>query len=177
MGNAPPYFLRLRIYAKQINYFYRKLRALPPVYDNCPIRCIAPEADRQNGCPDCDFTIFYKKFKSNYYRIVEKEITRDLIEAGVEREKAIELAKEDTEATWTFENLRDDYRVLSELEARAGVETEDTPGGYSPDWNIRVKFGIDVIREERYKVRREIEYEHKENAQAKARAKRRRLNG
>lgn len=171
MGIAPPYFLRLRIYAKQINYFYRKLRALPPVYDRCPVRCIAPEADRLNGCPDCDFTIFYRKLKDNYYRLLKKDLTADLMERGVELEKATQLAETQANQFWTFENLQADYRSLSEIEALAGTETAERPGGLDPSWNIRTRTAIDIIREERYIVRREVEYEERQTTAAADRAK------
>lgn len=171
MGYAPPYYLRLRIYARQVNYFYRKLRLLPPVYDNCPVRCLAPEADRPNGCPDCDFTIAFNKFKTNYSRILKKELARELIEIGVEPDEAKERAERKAEGGWTFEELQEDYRTLSELEAIAGTETEDSPGGLDPNWNIRTRTAIDIIRDERYKVRREVRYEKEQEDAAKARAK------
>lgn len=172
MGYAPPYFNRLRIYARQINYFYRKLRGLAPVYDNCPVRCLAPEADRVNGCPNCDFTIFYNQFKANYNRIVEKDLKAALIERGVDPEAATRIAKEDAATKWTFENLAEDYRALSEIEARAGTETEDAPGGIDPTWNVRIYAAIGIIREERYKVRREVNYEQEQEREAKDRAAR-----
>lgn len=172
MGYAPPYYLRLRIYARQVNYFYRKLRALPPVYDNCPVRCLAPEADRANGCPDCDFTVFYKTFRKNYERIVTKDVRKSLIDQGVKFEDADAYATEEAHKTWSFETIAEDYRSLSELESFAGTETADAPGGYDRDWNIRVRTGIDIIREERYKVRREFSYKAEQEALARAAANR-----
>lgn len=171
MGYAPPYYVRLRIYARQVNYFYRKLRDLPPVYDNCPVRCLAPEADRANGCPDCDFTVFYNRFRANYHRIVEKEFVRELTERGYGPEEAKAIVKQDAETSWTFENLAADYRSLSETEAIAGTETEEAPGGIDPTWDVRTRAAIDIIREERYKVRREVAHADKEKRDAEARAK------
>lgn len=171
MGYAPPYYLRLRIYARQINYFYRKLRGLAPVYDNCPVRCLAPEADKVNGCPDCDFQVFYKTFQGNYERIVTKDIRNNLIERGVKFEDADAYAKEEAHKTWSFYDIAQDYRSLSELESFAGTETEDAPGGYDKEWNIRTRTGIDIIREERYKVRREFQYKAEQERLAAARAR------
>lgn len=171
MGYAPPYYLRLRIYAKQVNYFYRKLRALPPVYDNCPVRCLAPEADRVNGCPDCSFQVYYRTLRDNYNRIVEKEIRRSLIEGGLPEADATRIAKDETLSQWSFENVQDDYRGLSEIEAVAGTETAEAPGGIDPTWSVRVRTAIDIIREERYKIRREIEYEDKQKLDAERRAR------
>lgn len=173
MGYAPPYYLRLRIYARQVNYFYRKLRGLAPVYDSCPVRCLAPEADRPNGCPDCDFTIAYNAMRKNYARIVEKDVRRGLLERGVDVDKATRLAKESIDSEWSYREIEADYRSLSELEAMAGVETSERPGRYDPTWNIRTRTAIDIIREERYNVRREKEYEAKLEAEARERARRR----
>lgn len=170
MGNAPPYYLRLRIYARQIDYFYRHLREQDPVYEHCPGRCLAPEADRENGCPDCEYKIRLNTAKGNYSRILEKELTRLYKEAGItDPEK---YAKLDAESGLQWEHLARDYAALCELERKAGTETADSPGGIDPSWNIRIDTGIAIIREERYKVRREVRHRDKQEADAKAAAER-----
>jgi hypothetical protein len=170
LGYTPPYYLRLRIYARQIDYFYRKLRALPPVYENCPVRCLAPEADRANDCPDCDYQVFKKALRENYYRSLSKEIARELIERGVDPGDARKYAEDNVDTDWSFELIREDYGSLCEIEALAGTETEDRPGAYDPAWSVRIKTGIGVIREERYKVRREVRYNKEQDDKARARA-------
>jgi hypothetical protein len=171
LGYPPPYYLRLRIYARQIDYFYRHLRELDPVYVTCPARCLAPEADRKKGCPDCEYTIRYQRFKGNYHKLVAKEIKRDLIEFnGVDPKEAEAIAKDRVSAVWTFESMAEDYRAFSELEALAGTETGDRPGGHDPNWNVRTKTAIGIIREERYFVRREVAHRREQERLAKARA-------
>lgn len=94
--------------------------------------------------------------------------------SGFEKEKAKVEGEKLSRNDWTFEEMQTDYRILSELEAKAGVETETAPGGYNPLWNIRTDLAIAIIREERYKVRREIAHEQKKEQEAEERRKARR---
>lgn len=89
----------------------------------------------------------------------------------MERGEALRLAKEEAKERWPFDTIAEDYRALSELESYAGTETEDRPGGYDPNWDIRTKTAIDLIREERYNVRREVRHRKKLEDEARERAK------
>lgn len=101
-----------------------------------------------------------------------------MTERGVEGTEATRIAEELADHQWSMEDIESDYYALSEIESRAGTQTADDPGKVDPTWNDRVKFGIELIREERYKVRRETEYEAKQDAKAKelARARARGLD-
>jgi hypothetical protein len=171
LGNSPPYYLRLRIYAKQVSYFYHKLRQLDPVYDSCPVRCLAPHRDKQNGCPDCSYTVYYNALRANYYKHLTKDLAEALQASGFDKEKALREGGKLARLDWSFEDIETDYRILSELESQAGTETELVSGGFNPLWSIRVYHAISIIREERYRVRREINHKEKEDAIAAARAK------
>ncbi len=171
LGYPPPYYLRLRIYARQVDYFYRNLRELDPVYDTCPVRCLAPEADRANGCPDCEYTNHKTRFKKQYRKLVAKEVKRDLIElGGLDPVEAGQIAEDRVFKPWTFDNIAEDYRAYCDIEAIAGTETEDRPGVIDPTWNVRTKTAISLIREERYLVRRETKHRKDKEAEAKRRA-------
>ncbi len=168
LGNSPPYYLRLRIFAKQAAYFYHKLRLLEPVYDSCPVRCLAPHKDKANGCPDCSYTVYYKDFRAKYYKLLS-DLTEALELSGFDKEKAKLEGGKLALLDWRFEDLEEDYRILSELEAQTGTETELAPGGYNPAWSVRTSLAISIIREERYKVRREVAHQAEEDAKAEAR--------
>lgn len=170
LGESPPYYLRLRVYARQVNYHYRRMRDKPPVYDTCPVRCLAPEADRVNGCPNCEYSLSKKTLKDNYHKLVEKRIVENLIELGVDPGKAKDAARENASAVWTFEDIEADYQTLSELEQYAGVETPDAPGKHDPGWTVKTAIGIGIVREERYLVRREFKYRADKEDEAKRRA-------
>jgi hypothetical protein len=93
-----------------------------------------------------------------------------LIERGVDPGDARKYAEDNVDTDWSFELIREDYGSLCEIEALAGTETEDRPGAYDPAWSVRIKTGIGVIREERYKVRREVRYNKEQDDKARARA-------
>ena len=171
LGNSPPYYLRLRIFAKLTAYFYAKLRDLPPVYDNCPVKCLAPQADKANNCPDCDYTIFYEQFRANYYKLLTKEFRQKLEESDFSPEKAHRVAEELAGEDWSFEDMANDYRILSGIESLAGAETEISPGASNPDWNVRTDLAIQIIREERYKARRDLDFQKDEKRKAEAKAR------
>lgn len=172
VGFAKPYFTRLRIFAKSISYHYARLRELNPIYDNCPVRCVAPERDKKNGCPECDYTNAYKLFRKNYFKLLGEELTKEYRERGDIPEKYIpKLVVKTLNNPYSFESLYYDYRSLSEAEAKVGVETDSSPGGIGKDWNIRIFTGVNIIREERYKHRRQIQWDADKKREAEERSR------
>lgn len=91
-----------------------------------------------------------------------------MIDAGVAETEAKRIGEEEAKTGATFESIEEDYRVLAELEALAGIETADVAGKHSEAWNIRTATGIGIIREERYKLRREADYEAEQKRKAEA---------
>lgn len=117
------------------------------------MRCIAPEKDKANNCPTCDYTISFNFFRKNYYKI----LTKELAEQGENYQSDKDF--------WSFETLLEDYRTLSELEEVAGIDTEEKAGGFNPRWNVRASTAIRIIREERQKIRREDAYKREQAAE------------
>lgn len=170
MGNAPPYFLRLRIFANKIGYFYQKLRSFPPVYDSCPVRCLAKEADRENGCPDCNYTVAFQSLKKYYHKALEGEILTELEGRGL-HQALIPFFLEAELKQFSFDEIYNDYLALCSIEELVGTETGDRPGGVNPKWSVRTAAGIRIIREERYKIRREESFKLDEERKARERAR------
>lgn len=108
----------------------------------------------------------FDKFKKDYYRILTKDLTELLEYAGFKPEQAKEEATKLSKLDWTFEEMLADYRALANLEAIAGAETETNAGGFNPNWTVRTELGIAIIREERYKVRRELDKRRDEEIRA-----------
>lgn len=154
MGQPAPYFARFRTYAKHASYFHDRIRKLDPVYDNCPALCLAPEADKRNGCPDCDYTLAYNALRANYHKEVEKRF----------KEAGIDYSPDDDE--YGFFLIQRHYRIAAHAEEVAGTESEDAPGGVNPQWTVRMAAAIAIIREERYKVRREKAHEREAELRA-----------
>jgi hypothetical protein len=159
-GYPVPYFTRLRILARQAGYFFDRLARLGTEYDDCPSICKTPYADPANGCPDCEYTAYYRTFKKNYEaglrRHYERQIRQSVTDNTLAPHLLNEIVEEEVAKPPAFEDLLTDYGRLLSLEAEAGAETAELPGGFNASWTIRTAEGIRVIREERRKVRREL---------------------
>jgi hypothetical protein len=138
---------------RQLFYHQNRLDDLPPVYDYClSNRCLAPEADRPNNCPDCPVNLSWDKLERDYKTIIRRDTLRDLTEEGVGGAEAeIELDSR-LGAGAQFQELINSISVALEME---GYVAEDT---YSPKWNIRTTEVVKIIRQERASIRREERY-------------------
>lgn len=159
-GNALPYYTRLRVLSRQAGYFFDRLAKLGTEYDDCPTICKTAYADPANGCPDCEYTAYYRTFKKDYEaglrRDYERKLRQSVTGNTLPPELVNKIVEEEAAKSPSFEELLADYGRLLSLEAEVGTETGETPGGYNPSWTVRTAEGIRVIREERRKVRREL---------------------
>lgn len=153
--------------ARQIAKYHLRLRELPPVYDSCPTRCIAPNRDPANGCPECEVTNAYREFEKAYLRQLEFDLRQGLEREGGRSSKAIGLivANQLQDTRYPFELIVEYIGELLELESMSGGEE-----AHNPDWNVRTAKAIRILRTERAKVRREHLYDATEAAKAEARA-------
>lgn len=49
---------------------------------------------------------------------------------------------------WTFEKLQQDVSIISGIDASVGSE------GYNPEWTVRTKSLVAILRDERYKAQK-----------------------
>ena len=111
------------------------LEELDSSYDNCgTMFCDRPEADVDHGCPDCLVSQLVKELKEDC------EIAFDSVAATKRDRRLSELWP------WSFEKLQQDVSIISSADASVDGK------GYSPDWTMRIKTLVSIMRGERYKA-------------------------
>lgn len=112
-------------------------------------RCLAPEADRPNGCPQCPVTLAFYHFRDSYAAILRRDTLRDITEEGVGGAEAeAELERRLSQGV-QFGDLLDTIAAALELERAVAEDI------INPRWNVRTAEIIKIIRQERAAVRRE----------------------
>jgi hypothetical protein len=159
---------RARILTRQLFYHQNRLEELPGIYDYCQSgRCLAPEADRPNGCPDCPVSRSWERLERNFTTIIRRDILRDLTEEGIGGKAAEEAQDARASAGIQFRDLVTSISVALEMESQAPGEDS-----VNPDWTIRTAELVKIIRQERLAVRRE----ERRKAAERREAERERLN-
>lgn len=112
------------------------LEELDSSYDNCgTIFCDRPEANVKQGCPECLVTTLVQELK-------------DDCETAFANFAETSGQKSDHVWLWTFPKLQQDVAVISGIDASVGSK------GYDPNWTVRTKSLISILRDERYKAQR-----------------------
>jgi hypothetical protein len=125
-----------RISCERIIAHTYTLEELDSSYDNCgTIFCDRPEADVARGCPECLVTTLTTELKEDcQIAFANLAATREYSTTDPWR--------------WTFDKLQQDVSIISNVDASVGGE------GYSPDWTVRTKTLVSILRDERYKAQR-----------------------
>lgn len=134
-------------------YHNRRLERLEEessVYGYCfSGRCLAPEADRPRGCPQCPVTQAFNELRAAYARILRSDTLREITEEGKGGAEAESELERRLAAGLGFGDVLDSISIALELERMVGEDE------ISPKWSLRTAEVIKVIRQERSAVRRE----------------------
>lgn len=130
-----------RVVTRALLHYHAQLQALPTRYDTCPRECVAPEADRDHGCPACPFTRAHDAFR--------RGATEEMA-AAVKRL----YADRPPPSLWSLDDLVKDFNFANSLLVEHG---DRTPDGIT----FLTAQQIEVIREEKY-LRRRLEDEERE---------------